>query len=259
MSCANPVRVLVTNLRLVKELEELALSLPGVPLILLKGGALLLTGAASMRTRPMEDLDLLVRGEDLPAVARALEGRGYAKRPATPADFVKDGLVFDLHTEIWYLTRAEEEGFRRRSRPIGLGEAEVLLPAAEDQLIYVTAHARVQRDPKPKQEADIKALRGQSIDEAFVRGELRRLGFERERALSGWPTCLRKFAYLRGGRFRAAYLWRTLFPGAEFLMNRYDLKAGWRVLVVRGLRPLLLTANLVVFARDFVARFMGGR
>jgi hypothetical protein len=40
-------------------------------------------------TMGMEDIDVLVRPKDLAVVSGALLDRGYAKRPGTPADFVK--------------------------------------------------------------------------------------------------------------------------------------------------------------------------
>ena len=64
----------------------------------MKGAALLDTAYPDLGLRPMEDLDLLIRPSDIPAIAKILEKSGYEVEDAAfPHMFLKNGVLLDLH------------------------------------------------------------------------------------------------------------------------------------------------------------------
>ncbi|MBI4052349.1 MAG: nucleotidyltransferase family protein, partial [Elusimicrobia bacterium] len=284
-----PRNILVHNLLLFKELENLLERLNGIPVMLLKGGALLLSGVRGYQDRSMEDLDLLVQPRHFGHVVGALKSLGYRKFPKDPAQFRRDGLAFDLHDRIWYLTEKETQIFWDRSRIFAVGEFNVHVPAPQDLFIHVLTHAAVHHggEVQPKWMEDVEILARRVVEDLPVsprregktalggkkmgtlgfpirgsgakgkprtgpdwQSELKRLGLwlAVEVFLSGqrnwWhriPVAQRghfmRFWFLRNWRFRLKYLWEALFPRADFLKLRYDLRSSWQVFLWRFFRP----------------------
>lgn len=81
---------LLRNRRLGDELARLAgaLGRAGIEAIVLKGGALARTVYAEPALRPMMDLDLLVRPEQIDRAGPVLEGLGFRRSPSLPAHLV---------------------------------------------------------------------------------------------------------------------------------------------------------------------------
>ncbi len=266
-------RILVHNLRLLRELEDLLERLPGRRIVLLKGLALVAEGSRDLRERAMEDADLLVSPDDEPAVVEALGAMGYRKRAASPCEYVKEGLVFDLMTEIWYLEMGETAALMGRARPAGVGGQTAWVPAPEDHVIFVLAHAAIHHAKlEPKWAEDVRALiafhQGE-FDPSKTRREIERLGlwppiawFIRRSGLSvpTWESGTRprawawldawyfpnrghllRLAFLRDWRFRWRRLRSGLFPDARFVAARYDV-SGPAASVARLLRPMRLAA-----------------
>ena len=273
------MRALAANLGLLKAAEELALALPGKDLILLKGGALIADGTADIKTREMDDLDLLVRKDEQASIVSVLFRLGFRKRPSSPQDFVRDGVVFDLHTDIWYLTPSELESFFRRCSPHSVGDGKILLPHPEDHLLFILSHSSLHHTClEPKWAEDVRGLLSRGgVDLARVRSEAARLGllpavdwYQRQAGLSLWapgPRTWRERAieetpyplkgvalrllFTRGGAFRLKLAAKTLFPDRDFLQARYDGHPGlWAVL-----RPLgMLAAGAGALGRAALSR-----
>jgi hypothetical protein len=95
--------------RLRSALAELggAFAAAGVSVIALKGLVLADHLYPHPACRPMEDIDLLVRAEDLETAARAVVSLGYSDRSFGVEDFRNPdtGIVVDLHTELLNTTR----------------------------------------------------------------------------------------------------------------------------------------------------------
>ncbi len=93
-------RTVFENARKIQALEELdaRLAKHGLFAIAIKGAALLDTAYPDLGLRPMEDLDLLVRHSDIPAIGKILENSGYEVEDAAfPHMFLKNGVLIDLH------------------------------------------------------------------------------------------------------------------------------------------------------------------
>lgn len=143
-----------------------------IPFVVLKGLAVLLQLYGIRGTRPLSDVDLLVHEADLGTIDRILTEAGYARQIdgnpcyASPGN----GLAFDLVTTLWYL---DEQGLAElwaNARPHVLHARTLLLPAADDLLIHLTAYAVIHRGAlTPAWEQDLRLLlRREAIDWAAV-------------------------------------------------------------------------------------------
>lgn len=152
------------NARFQAELTRVASALHahGLAPVLLKGGALLLTVYADPAERPFGDLDLLVRRDELDAATSAMQGLGYRlDETYRSASYyrahhyhlifrhaVHPWLCFEIH---WDLSLPvmdvafDAEGLRRRARPAGRAEPEVLVPSPADALLLLALHAGINR------------------------------------------------------------------------------------------------------------------
>jgi len=90
-SAARNVLVMRAVARIVAQLSG-----AGVPLLLLKGCALAVSVYADEALRPMSDIDLLVRREDVPAAVEALAAIGYSAATTE----VRAGLDLDYENEM---------------------------------------------------------------------------------------------------------------------------------------------------------------
>lgn len=124
----------------------------GIPLMALKGMVLAETLYPEPACRPMEDLDLLVRPEDLPAAGETLIGLGYTDVTFGPEDFRDPvtGLVVDLHAELLNATRLpvrrlawepDLPAWWDRAHPFGSPESGLRAPDPADHLRYLCVHA----------------------------------------------------------------------------------------------------------------------
>ncbi|MFC1496604.1 nucleotidyltransferase family protein [Candidatus Margulisiibacteriota bacterium] len=108
-----------------------------IGVILLKGAALLEKIYPDISTRPMSDLDLLVKKEELKQCQEILEGLGFRPKPENSGIlYVKAGepaVCVDLHTEIPYLQN--QDLIREQVK-------DSLLPP-EENLIYLCYHLAV--------------------------------------------------------------------------------------------------------------------
>lgn len=106
-----------------------------LPMIVLKGADLIprLYGIAGLR--PLSDIDLLVRHEDLPRMHDLLLGMGFVPQlDGNPSyRLLDDSLSLDIVTAIWYLDDQEGLWARRTTRNVagvelaGLGTTDLLL------------------------------------------------------------------------------------------------------------------------------------
>lgn len=117
----------------------------GIDCLLLKGADVLSRLYGVWGIRPMADVDLLVREQDLPAIDRILTNLGY--RPVidgNPAYVAADGsLILDLVTEIWYMDTVDAIWQRAIERT--LAGLPVKCMGSEDLLIYLVAYSVLNR------------------------------------------------------------------------------------------------------------------
>jgi hypothetical protein len=156
---------LVRNRRLGAELAEVVDSLgrEGVEVIFLKGGALAWTVYADPAQRPMADLDLLVRLEQVGRASAVLQSLGFRLPASIPADMVHfqqqigAGLgwlrsrrgsmtCLDLHHHLigvdWCRAAfpVDPDALWASARPLALDGTQAWQLSAEDTLIHLCLH-----------------------------------------------------------------------------------------------------------------------
>ena len=120
-------------------------------LIVLKGLSLAERLYPDSACRPMEDIDILVRPEDLPSASRLILSLGYSDKTFGIEDYrnPETGIVVDLHTELLNSTRLPVRRsawdprlntWWNRSHPSGSHPAVYSLDP-QDDLVYLCHHA----------------------------------------------------------------------------------------------------------------------
>lgn len=149
------------NTLLYQELNKVlkALKEIGSEIIVLKGAALAETVYSNRALRPMSDIDLLVRKEDLPRVENHLVAMGYLlHQHPRPKEWLKEHdyhLAFiknettpiEIHCEIhWHIERPSRpfkidiEGMWERALAAKIAGVEALVLSPEDLLLHLCLH-----------------------------------------------------------------------------------------------------------------------
>ena len=148
------------NLLLLRELGMClrALGAAAVPVIVLKGAALIETVYGNPSLRPMGDVDLLVQRRNVAATRRVLDGLGYeARRSEThpgavteyenEVAFCKAGKIdtwVDVHWGLfdspYYQDRIAMDWFWETARPAPIADVPALVLGPEALLIHLCGH-----------------------------------------------------------------------------------------------------------------------
>ena len=178
LSIGDPDRLRTTyaNVSILRALETIAARFQGlgIPLMALKGAALNLTIFEHPGQRPMSDLDLMVKPEDVSRAVAALTALGCRPgRPLVRADFFPRfhyetefliGRIFpvrvDLHVRplrlLRYARLIPAGALWEGAETVRVGRAEVFVPSAEDMLIHLAAHCAIHAHERPMWLADLK-------------------------------------------------------------------------------------------------------
>jgi len=176
--------VALRNIRMMHFLERIAIRFndAGIPLMVLKGAALNLTLYANPGDRPMSDLDLMVRPEDLDRVLQLMENAGcLCGEPLVREDFfprfhyereLKAGTIYpvmiDLHIRplrpLRFARTVPGDAFWSRARAVPIGRASVLAPSPEDMLIHLAAHSAIHANSRMIWLVDIRAWVAAHVD-----------------------------------------------------------------------------------------------
>jgi len=148
------------NMLILQELVALLRSFETaqIDVVVLKGAALVLDVYERLAHRPMIDLDLLIRFEDLDVARAMLEKKEYQEiRPAPFADDTglvwneimlvqkeKKGPAIELHWHLidnpYYATRLNTESLIERSRQLNVADVSPRVLDLEDQIIHLCCH-----------------------------------------------------------------------------------------------------------------------
>ncbi len=168
--------VSMRNVCMMHTLERIAerFNEAGVPLLVLKGAALNLVLYERPDERPMGDLDLLVKLEDLDRALELSAALGCVRgEPLVREDFFprfyyetefKLGDIrpvrIDLHVRpfrpLRYARVVPPQALWDRAHPVQIGRATVLVPSAEEMLIHLAAHSAVHGNGRRLWLEDIK-------------------------------------------------------------------------------------------------------
>jgi len=145
------------NLILYRELADIlkALQPAGIPVILLKGVHLAKWIYPEVALRPMGDIDLLLRRDDLAQAASILQGQGYRyvrafklerevrKHQHIPALWQPGKAPVELH---WHIAtpgsplNVDLEGLFARAQPVMVDGTPALVLSPEDLLLHISYH-----------------------------------------------------------------------------------------------------------------------
>jgi len=140
-------RTLAHNIYQLKEAGEVIRILEDsdIPVIVLKGAALLETVYPDPGLREMADIDLLVHPSDLKKCENILRGLNFSLAPTGELHYFKREGEFlaqiDLHWEIWYLKELKE--IWQSAIKTKVGGVETLIMSPEDTMIYTISHSAV--------------------------------------------------------------------------------------------------------------------
>ncbi len=129
----------------------------GIDICLLKGAALILNGVYKIRERDMEDIDILIKEEELDKFESLMADSGYCKVCSGERGFYKDGenAVIDVHTDILYAGSRQLDKIREHMKNIK--GAKIL--DKEEHFIYIMHHGLIQHGNLSKLwKDDIKKL-----------------------------------------------------------------------------------------------------
>ncbi|HNO80499.1 MAG TPA: nucleotidyltransferase family protein [Phycisphaerae bacterium] len=153
-------QIAARNLHLRHHLERVAqrLNNAGIDVMVLKGMALNHLIYDRLDLRPMTDVDLLFRADDIASACRTLKEAGcvdgetllredffprfYYEREFRPAD--APNVKFDVHARLfrpWRYRSVPLESFWDGSTSIAIGGASVRVPGHEGMLIHLCVHA----------------------------------------------------------------------------------------------------------------------
>lgn len=160
----------------------------GVDVLVLPGAGLL-DLYPDLGCRPMDDVDVLVRPGDAPALTEVLLRLGFRQPRDHLELFVRDGCTMDVHTDLVNASRVrarhlaspmDVEGVWGRCRTWKLsGEQEALAASREDELLYTAAHALRHSYRRLSWFCDFHLLVSQSLDWDLVADLARKGNLER--------------------------------------------------------------------------------
>jgi hypothetical protein len=152
------LRATARNIRLFREVEIILgmTKRESIPVIVLKGAALAEAVHRDIGLRPMGDVDLLVRKEDLRAIDRLMTESGYRAeefRRDPPADVnefhyhhVRTGLTVEIHWELFpavYPFALDTESLWKSAIQERISGVDALVLDPADFLMHVCLHATV--------------------------------------------------------------------------------------------------------------------
>ncbi len=223
------------NIRMMHQLEWIAarFNQAGIPVMVLKGAALLLTLYDRPDEREMTDIDLLVKPADLDRAQELLEELGHHRGEALfREDFFpryyyeiqyRVGLLstfaIDLHVRPFRLLRLSrvmpDDAIWRNAVDISIGDATVLIPCPDDMLIHLAGHSAIHGNGHKKWLADI---------DGWIRARRDEIDWDRFLAnVESW----RLVAAVRSGIAATADAYGASCPDAV-LSRLSALRSNWR-------------------------------
>lgn len=116
-----------------------------MPVVVLKGAGMMVSGLYTPGERQMDDIDLLVPRGMIDQAENLLQELGYKPLPNCPGEYKKDDSFFniDITDNIWYLKVSEEDDVWKTCQSYKVGEAACLVLNSVGFLIHVLAHTSV--------------------------------------------------------------------------------------------------------------------
>jgi hypothetical protein len=144
-------RTLSHNLRNLQAIERLRNDLSlDIPLLILKGPALIEHVYINPAFRPMTDIDILVKPEHLHILKQCLYTQQYRSPEQYPDIYAKDNVIFDIHTDPFHANRIQQrlqavpiqlEQLWQNAIPLRATSHNLLMLSPPDQILTLSVHA----------------------------------------------------------------------------------------------------------------------
>ncbi len=240
-----------------------------IPFMLLKGVAFIECFPDLMRSRNMEDMDIMVPPAKYESARKVLANLGYWPAPQDPAAHIhiSQPVAVDFCDNLWYLDQAENEAlWSSGSTPLGDG-SRVLNPV--DFYVHIFAHGAIHHanaSSRWKQDLAVLNDRWHVAGLPALTERLRMLGWEElhDFLLKGrTPHKFHTRIMLRLSAPKAGHIARVLmlrrkmlgkflleifFPDSHFIRGRYDAQTDAQVLLWKAMRPFLLLKDVLITA-----------
>jgi hypothetical protein len=143
-------QIAACNVCLMDQLQRIttAFEETGLSLLSTQGSSLVETVYPSLGTRPMTDIDLLVKKEEWPEARQLLQRLGFSSRAGFPSFFSRQGVILDIHFDLGGYDRIRSRRYAVRIPHDRLWAEAV--PSADshsrrtlspgDTLLYLAAH-----------------------------------------------------------------------------------------------------------------------
>ncbi|MBN1621410.1 MAG: nucleotidyltransferase family protein [Endomicrobiales bacterium] len=276
--------ILVRNLLILSQLEEIIerTSRENIPILLLKGIALIETIPEYSKERVMDDMDLLVKSEDKSRVREILYSLGYLPFKGDPHAFYhpQKAAYVDIDDSVWYLNKKEISRLWERSRKCKIKKLEFHLPP-DEFYIHVLAHAAIHHGEKSdiwlKDLELISSEWEKNISWLEVQNKLKRYGLYevsnvylskklKSKSLKAFVYSwfikreiprkghMLRFIFLPFQK-KLNYLIDALFPSQDFLIYRYNIKNEKYIFLYHVLRPFFLVARIFLVTAKLTFHF----
>lgn len=140
----------IRNVVLFSELQDILTSLQntGHMVILLKGAALSEIIYPNISIRSMDDIDILVKTNELQDICKLLISNGYEQYKKdeynlSPNAYVKTGkvpIIIDLHTRLKHLDRVQNNDIWQNTLPVKIANIDTLILTPEYNIIHIICH-----------------------------------------------------------------------------------------------------------------------
>jgi len=144
-------RTLSNNLRNLQAVEMLRNTLPfDIPLLIMKGPALIEHIYVDPALRPMTDIDILVKPEHLHTLKACLQTQHYTSPEQYPDIYIKNNVIFDIHTDPFHANRIQQrlqavpiqiERLWQDAIPFKKTTPNLFMLSLPDQILTLSVHA----------------------------------------------------------------------------------------------------------------------
>lgn len=234
-------KIIARNIIILEQLKELNQEFlkNNIKIILLKGISLIILFPDYIKSRIMEDIDLLVKPDEFKKVENILYSLGYKNVVYDPfAYYHPSKLAFiDIQTDIWYLNKKQNVVVWLNS--LHLKDSLYTLSPYE-LYVYIYVHSMIHRQHfDNKWITDLQLLEDNfKLDITIIHKKLKKY-FGRINLETKFSGHITRFIFLNF-RKKIIYLFNTLFPSNRFIERRYNLKNIFFVFLYKFLRPVFL-------------------
>lgn len=218
------LNILFRNILIHNEIEKISTISDkyGIKLVLLKGAALIELFPEYSFIRELEDIDVMIEKKDFKMFVNILKDFGYVLSEDDPNVMSNENLniKIDITTDLWYMTKKEK--VKLFGSLLKLKNFYVLPP--KEMLKHILIHSYINHNfLDEKWQKDIKLLIEKfslNVEDVFKIPKIIFMFLRKEIFYKGHFLPLFLLPFNR----KAEFLFNKLFPSADFIIRRYNIK-----------------------------------